>query len=359
MSDNKPWSVLILSRHVPQAASSRLRTHQYIPNLQAAGAQVSTRSFFDENYLRHLYEHNGRQGFNVAQAYLRRVRDLLAARNFSVVWVEKELLPYLPGGFERWLHYMGIPYVVDYDDASFHTYDQHRRWIVRHLLGKKLSPLIRHANVVTVGNAYLENYAQLQGARKTVRIPTVVDLSRYPVHQISLLAPLRVGWIGTPATTKYLRLIQEPLRQLNHVNPLTFVTVGASPLHDFGVPLEQHPWSEKTEADILSTLDIGVMPLPDEPWERGKCGYKLIQYMACGRPVVASPVGVNRDIVLPSVGHLASTSSEWMRALSELASDRQRLGEMGARGRLLIERCFSVQSMAPVVVDTLQSVITR
>jgi glycosyltransferase involved in cell wall biosynthesis len=188
-----------------------------------------------------------------------------------------------------------------------------------------------------------------------VQIPTVVDLSRYPVHPMKPIGPLRVGWIGTPATTKYLQIIRDPLRKLNQITPLTFVTVGASSLLDFGVPLEQHPWNEESEAGILSTFDIGIMPLPDEPWERGKCGYKLIQYMACARAVVASPVGVNKDIVMSSVGRLASTSAEWMLALADLASDRQRLSEMGSLGRQLIAQKYSIESMAPVVVQTLKS----
>lgn len=349
-----PWSVLILSRHVPDAASSRLRTFQYIPFLEAAGATVSTRSFFDATYLTNLYIQGERNRLNVARAYLRRLKDSFHARRYSVVWLEKELFPYLPGFFERELTLLGIPYVVDYDDASFHTYDQHRNPMIRSILGNKLDGLIRGAQTITVGNSYLGSYAEHHGARRVVRIPTVVDLRRYAVSPMHPSNRFRVGWIGTPATTKYLKLLEAPLLQLNQIIPLTLVTIGASPIQPFGVPLEQHPWSEDSEAALLSTIHAGVMPLPEEPWERGKCGYKLVQYMASGRPVVASPVGVNSDLVSAEVGFLASSTSEWVNALAKLSESHERCASMGIRGRELVEREYSIQVTAPKVVSVLR-----
>ena len=362
MSDTLPyvntpnsWSVLILSRHAPQAASSRLRTHQYIPYLREAGAKVSVAPFFDATYLQRVYAAGGRRhALDVAKAYLRRLRALFGVRRYSAIWVEKELFPFLPAPFEALLSLLGVPWVVDYDDATFHSYDHHHRGFVRTVLGSKLDPLIGGARIVGVGNSYLEAYMRAHGARAVVRIPTTVDIQRYSVQPEQPDEEFRVGWIGTPKTAKYLKRLFPALREVARNRLLRLVTIGAPPLGDIGVPVEQHAWSPDTEAQLLSSLHVGVMPLPDEPWERGKCGYKLIQYMACGRPVIASPVGVNTDIVTTEVGFLASTDEEWVTSIEALANDPGQRIRMGASGRRLVEQDYTVQVVAPRIVAMLR-----
>lgn len=348
------WNVLILSRHHSQAASSRLRTFQYVPYLEAQGARVHIQSFFDQAYLNTLYRHSRRHSYDVLRAYLRRAGTLYRARQASVVWVEKEVFPYLPGAFEGLLSRLNVPYVVDYDDATFHTYDRSRNPIVRAALRRKLAPLLRGAAAVTVGNEYLGNYARLLGARRVHQLPTVVDIARYPVDPEPRCDELRIGWIGSPSTTKYLEALREPLRQLQAERPVRLVTVGASPLQAFDIPVEQHRWTEDTEASLIAGMHIGVMPLPDAPWERAKCGYKLIQYMASGRPVIASPVGVNSDIVKPDTGFLASSPEEWLAGLSALGSDASLRSKMGMAGRRSVERTYSLGVTAPRIVALLR-----
>ncbi len=343
------WSVLILSRHARQAASSRLRTYQYIPYLRARGARVTSVPFFDESYLGRLYRSRGRGALDVLRAYSRRASALPGIRRASVVWIEKELFPYLPGFIESLPSRLGVRYVVDYDDATFHTYDNNSNPLVRGLLANKLDGLLRGARAVTVGNAYLERYVEARGVQSIARVPTVVDLARYAANPEPPGDEIRVGWIGTPNTTQYLELLRVPLREVAKTRRIRLVTVGAAPLDDFGVPLEQHAWSADTEAELLSSLHIGVMPLQDGPWERGKCGYKLIQYMANSRPVIASPVGVNEDIVTPDTGILAADAAGWSAALIRLIDDAALRQRMGAAGRKLVEASYSLEIMAPKV----------
>lgn len=349
-------SVLILSRHHPRAASSRLRTYQYIPYLEAMGWSVRASHFFDEAYLRSLYRSGGRRAGDVARAYLRRVRALLSLRQASVVWVEKEVFPFLPGLAESLLARSGVPYVVDYDDATFHTYDLHRHAVVRALLGNKLDPLLRGAQAVTVGNAYLQSYARTHGAREVVKIPTVVDIDRYSLRDEPPDQELRIGWIGTPKTAKYLEQLYLPLRMAARNRRLRLVTIGAPALGDVGFPVEQHEWSSESETGLLASLHMGVMPLPDEPWERGKCGYKLIQYMACGRPVIASPVGVNTEIVTPAVGLLVRTEAEWLSAIERLAADPVLRARLGSNGRRRVEAEYALQVTAPRIEALLRRI---
>jgi glycosyltransferase involved in cell wall biosynthesis len=346
---SRPWSVLILSRHSPLAASSRLRTHQYIPYLESRGAHVTAAPFFDRPYLQKFYASGRRSALDVARAYARRIAALAKVRQASVVWVEKELFPFAPRFAEAILSRLGVPYVVDYDDAIFHTYDDHSNPLVQRVLAHKLDTLLSRARSVTVGNAYLESYVRERGARSVARVPTVVDVSRYAIGAEPAGDEIRVGWIGTPSTMKYLQLLREPLLDVAKTRRIRLVTVGAAALGDFGIPLEQHAWSEDTEAALLGTIHIGVMPLPDAPWERGKCGYKLLQYMAAGRPVIASPVGANADIVTPDVGILAGNSAEWSRALTSLIDTEALRLALGRRARARVETFYSLQVMAPEV----------
>ena len=128
--------------------------------------------------------------------------------------------------------------------------------------------------------------------------------------------------IGTPITAKYLHLVHSALAEVCQRNKGRLVVVGSGKIEIDGVPTEIHAWSEETEVAEIQNFDVGIMPIPDEPWERGKCGYKLVQYMACGRPVVTSPVGANKKIVENGVnGFLASNTDEWIDALSILRDD--------------------------------------
>ena len=163
-----------------------------------------------------------------------------------------------------------------------------------------------------------------------------------------------VGWIGTPHTAKYLLSISEPLRRLHAGGGVRFRFIGAPPGLNLGVPYEAVPWSEATEVAELRKLDCGLMPLLDEPFERGKSGYKLVQYMACGLPVVASPVGVNCSIVADdSCGYLARDAADWLGALTRLKNDRQLARRLGAQGRRTVESRFDTNKLVDVLAEVL------
>lgn len=331
-----------------------MRFFQYLPFFIEAGMEVDVRPFFGTSYLEQLYATERRRIRDVVPRYLKRFGAAIAAGRFSAVWIEKEIFPFLPAGPEKLLGFLRVPYLVDYDDATFHTYDRHDWAVVRKLLGKSLDPLIAGAQCVTVGNSYLGDYARSHGAKRVELIPTVVDIRRYREVVEPSSPEFRIGWIGSPVTTKYLYEVREVLKTLSAERPIRLVTIGASPLPDYGVPVEQHAWSENTEAQLLESIHVGIMPLPDAPWERGKCGYKLIQYMASGRPVVASPIGVNRDIVTPSVGYLADGTDEWVRSLRAFADNLEHRRACGSAGRQLVEREYSLQAVAPRVVAILK-----
>lgn len=345
----------MLSRYGSAGASSRLRFMQYFPFLEQAGATITVSAFFDDESVKYFYATTKRRSLDVLSAYVRRIRLVLTARRYSVIWIEKEMFPFLPGDLNFLLAASGIPYVVDYDDAIFHAYDLHSSWLVRRCLSTKLNSLLANAQHVTVGNEYLESYVRSHGAKDVTRVPTVVDIARYTVHPEPNSDELRIGWIGSPATAKYLYLVRDALIALGQRQQVKLVTIGAPPLTDYGIPIEQHPWTEDSENELLGSIHLGIMPLPDEEWERGKCGYKLIQYMAAGRPIVASAVGINREIVASDIGYLARTQQDWVDVLGDLGSDRVKRRAYGSAARQLVERKYCLQATAPSVVSVLQS----
>lgn len=355
------FRVLFLTKYTRAGASSRYRIFQYLPGLQSAGLECTVSPLFDGAYLKHKYA-NGRASLrHVLAAFSRRLRAVLTVPRGAVVVVEYEVLPFFPALFERWLAWRCCRLVVDYDDALFHQYDQHANPWVRRLLGGKIATVMRLADTVIAGNDYLASYARRAGARGVEVIPTVVDLARYPAHQPSSgLAVFTIGWIGSPSTARYLRDIAPALAAVCQGGRARVRLIGSGPIDLCGVPVEVLPWREDTEVDEIRRFDVGIMPLPDEPWARGKCGFKLIQYMACGLPVVASPVGVNSEIVENGVnGSLATTTADWVQALEALRSDVDLRQRMGIAGRKRVEVSYCLGVTAPRLVSLLQSVANK
>lgn len=357
--------ILILSRYDSLGASSRLRFLQYVPYLESAGAEVSVVPLLDNAYLQLLYKsetktlNKFKMSGSVVSGYFRRIFTVLNCKKFDVLWVEKELFPFLPSIFESLLKKIGIPYVIDYDDAIFHNYDLHRSQIVRLFLGNKLDSLLSGASAVTAGNGYLAAYASRGGANNVHIIPTVVDINNYRATPETRDDVFRIGWIGSPSTAQYLSLIAEPLRRVAQIRKIVLVTIGAGSLELPGVPIERHDWSLDMEAKLLESIHVGVMPLRDSPWERGKCGYKLIQYMAAGRPVIASPVGVNSEIVSSDVGMLACNNDLWFDALINLADQPIFRQQLGKSARTRVEQTYSLQVTAPKILYILEDAAQR
>ena len=342
-------SILVLTKYGRMGASSRLRFLQYFPHLEQNSFRITLQSLLSDEFLQVRYR-RGSYGFAcLLQAYADRFSAMLRRNNFDAVWIEKEALPWAPLSVEQTL-LSGVPYVLDYDDAVFHQYDQHPRAWVRCLYGKRLDGLMANAALVVGGNNYLAQRARNAGAQWTEIIPTVIDLNRYPCpsREPDTRKLPRIVWIGSPSTARYLQLLCEPLVRLAKRQSFVLRVIGAGVVDIPGVQIEVVTWSENTEVESTGVCDVGVMPLEDSSWERGKCGYKLIQYMACGLPVVASGVGVNSEIVQHGVnGYLANTPDEWVDALEKLLIDQQLRVQMGRAGRHMVEQVYCIQQTGP------------
>lgn len=326
--------------------------------LSQAGVEVETNALISDNLLKGKYSFGRYQRWELCRAYVSRVLLLLFRRHeFDLVWMEIEALPGLPLWLERWL-LRGSKIVLDYDDAVFHRYSSHPSFFIRWLLRGKLKSLMRTSTCTIVGNAYLAAYARTAGAPEVTVLPTVVDLTRYREESRRELAErstLRIAWIGSPATVHYLDNITEALQAISREFDMSVRIIGGACVSMPGIPTETVEWSEASEIQLLRECDIGIMPLLDAPFERGKCGYKLIQYMALGLPVVASPVGVNTDIVRPGEnGYLATSNEDWFESLRFLLASPSERRNLGERGRQLVEQHYSLQIRGPELVALLQ-----
>jgi glycosyltransferase involved in cell wall biosynthesis len=330
-----------------------VRHYNYVPALERAGFRVAVAPFLDDEYLRRLYR-GQRPGLRLlAKAYWRRLRQILSARRYDLIWIEKEALPWLPAVVERAFLGRG-PVVMDFDDPWHLHYANHRQFLVRALLGRKLEAVASHACAVTTGSPVLTAWARSAEASRVIEMPPAVDIEQYPVRPLPD-GTFTIGWIGTPGNETYLEFIAEPLRHLHAAHGARLRVIGGSGRFSLpGVAIDNVPWNEATEAEELARCHVGVMPLRDGPWERGKCGYKIIQYMAAGRPAVASDVGAASSILAHGkTGFLAQTAEEWIAALAQLATDRERLRTMGLAARQQAEAKYSLQNDAKRLVEIL------
>ncbi len=349
----------ILTKYSRLGASSRLRTLQYLPMLQAEGFELHVAPLFDDAYIQNLYA-GRRNPAQILGAYARRMSLAWATRTADLIWIEKEALPWVPWALEKQLFDKRTPIVTDYDDAIFHNYDLSRNALVRTLLSTKIDAVMKASALVMAGNPYLAARARRAGAVRVEQVPTVVDSDLYqPSTDTRHDRPLQIGWIGTPHTwARYGLPRMAFFSTLAKDEGVEFLLVGARMQPATEGAFTYIPWSEAEEISAIQQMNVGIMPLMDDPWERGKCGYKLIQYMACGLPVIASPVGVNVDIVSEGqTGFLADSDAAWRAAIRTLKSDPDRRRAMGRMGRQRVEQIYSLRAQGPRIAEFLKSLI--
>lgn len=352
--------LLVLTKYGGLGASSRLRFLQYLPWLEKAGIEVNVRPLLSDELLMARYGRGRYSLLLLVRAYIDRLRILRESHHYDVLWIEKEALPWFPAGLETWL-LRHTPYVLDFDDAIFHNYDLHRSTLVRSLYGKRIDRLMESARMVMTGNRYLADRAVAAAARWVEVIPTVVDLTLYPAKQkYSVATRPRIVWIGSPSTVQYLLELIEPLGTLAKRQPFTLRVIGGGHINMAGVDIESLPWSSATEAAAIAECDVGIMPLRDTPWEQGKCAYKLIQYMACGLPTVASAIGANRSVVIDGqTGFFADNPRAWVDQMELLFSDESLRQRLGQAGRTRVEANYCLQMTAPSVAHFLNAAMGR
>jgi glycosyltransferase involved in cell wall biosynthesis len=366
---DRPIRVLALSPIPEEGAGCRFRIAQFVPYLEAHGFSVTLRTLFTARFFNLVYQRGQyvRKAIAFVPLAIRHALSLRDVGRFDVVFLYREMFPIGPAVTERVMSRRGWPPVIfDFDDAIFlPSVSDANRVIATLKQPSKTATIISRVAHVIVGNEYLASYAR-RFSQAVTTIPTCVDTDRYVPRTVRALGnggevvPV-IGWIGSPTTAPFLRALYRVFTRLSVRHRFVLRVSGAGEAIAIdGVTVENAPWSLEREVALFNTCDIGVYPLPDDEWSRGKCGFKAIEFMACGVPVVASPVGVNREIVEDGVnGFLASSEAEWADRLERLLTDATLRRRFAAEGRRTVEDRYSLRTNAPRLAETLRAVIAN
>lgn len=337
--------VLFLTQTTEQGPSSRVRGYQMAAQLRHLGITCDVSPGVGQLFYPTVYSHSvvALKAPFYATALLKRLIQLPRMRHYDIVIAQKPVLPHVFPLFERLLHGLKIPFVFDLDDALF----------VRDRNPKILPAILERAAAVTVGNDFLRRYAACFNPRCHL-IPSSVDLSQFePKKQFSSDGIIHLGWIGSRSSWAHLNALRGPLENFLEKEKKAQLILMADRLPPEWHSLarsgraEFHRWSLDTEKSWLARFDIGLAPLLPGPWSEGKCGYKLVQYLAQGLPVIASPVGVQSEMVHEGKnGFLAATPQEWKSKLSLLISKKEDWEKMGRTSRHLAEQNYSLAKQA-------------
>jgi glycosyltransferase involved in cell wall biosynthesis len=360
-----PIRVLALSPIPEEGAGCRFRIAQFIPYLESAGFQVTLQSLFTTEFFRLVYKpgQHLRKAVTLGGLSLRRLATLASASQYDVIFLYREIFPLGPPIVEKWLASRRRPPIVfDFDDAIFlPSVSDANRLIATLKQPSKVRTIIQRSDRVIVGNDYLAAYARQYSSAVTI-IPTSVDLGRFVPRQpasgdVSPNPLPVIGWIGSPTTGSYLQMLGPVFQKVAERHRFVVRISGtADPVTIPGVQVDNRPWRLDREVELFNTCDIGVYPLPDDDWSKGKCGFKAIQFMACGVPVLSAAVGVNREIIQDGVnGYLASSQDEWIAKLERLLGDAGLRRRFAEAGRRTIAERYSLEVNAPKMAAVLRA----
>lgn len=351
--------VLFLVPYPTEGASNRIRVEQFLPYLESQNVIVKVRPFANRRFYRILYL----QGHYIEKLFwffvstINRVFDLFRAIRYDLIFIHREAYPFGGPFIESLVHGMGKPIIFDFDDAIFlPNTSKENRHIDRFKNPDKVCAIIRMSRSVIAGNKYLEEFT-LRYNDNVVIIPSCVDTDRYiPATHRKDADTVTIGWIGSVTTQGYLSGMKDVFAALSarHKNVI-FRVIGAQLDNDFFNGVVSKRWSLDNEISDLQEIDIGIMPLSDDEWSKGKCGFKAILYMACGLPVVASAVGANNYIIDDAItGFLPRTKEEWVERLSALIRDEELRRKMGRKGREKAVREYSLAHASPLFYQILR-----
>jgi glycosyltransferase involved in cell wall biosynthesis len=352
--------VLAFAPYPESGASTRYRLLQFAPALARDGIELVTDALHTEGAFRRMYSGGGLavKAADWLAAGVRRFGAIQKADQFDVVIVHRELWPMRGLLHEHALLARNARWVFDLDDAMFlpHVSEENRRLAALKAPGKSRW-VLAHSRAVAAGNRFLLEWADsgLSPGARAFLVPTALDVARWrPAPARHAGEGIALGWIGTHTTARYLDALLPVFAELKARHPgLRLVTIGGR-FEPPGWQVEYRPWSLAGEVDALQGIDIGISPLPDTDWARGKCGLKLLQYMAVGVPAVASRVGAHLEIAPKGEGALlASGAAEWVDAISGLARDEEARKALGERGRRTVVERYSIEAVAPVLREAL------
>jgi glycosyltransferase involved in cell wall biosynthesis len=345
--------LFIVPYPLKESPSQRFRFEQYFTILREQGFEFEIQSFLDsQNWQVFFKPGNIRsKAWALIKGFFRRIQIALNSHKYDFIFIHREAAPVGPPVFEWFFsRVLGKKIIYDFDDAIWHTDRSDESMILQMIKWRsKVRTICTTSYKVSCGNGYLQRYA-LQFNKNSFVNPTTINTDH--VHNRDLYpketrrdSMVTIGWTGSHSTLKYLDQLENIFIELTAKNPHIKIAIIADkkPALNFNFTFKQ--WNAVTEIEDLLKFDIGIMPLPDDEWSKGKCGFKILQYMALKIPAVASAVGVNTEIIKDGAnGFLCRTESEWLTRVEQLIADPDLRARFGAAGHQNVIERYSVRS---------------
>jgi len=356
--------IIYFTKYTSKGPSSRYRSYNYFSYFKQAGYEIELSPLFPSKYLDIFFKKGKKSLYYIVKGYCNRLYNLLILKKYDVIVIEYELFPFLPY-FIEWLFLKGSKnIVIDYDDAIFHNYDKSNHFIIKLLCRNKIYKLVRLANTVITGSPYLtetlEKYNQ-----KIIEIPTSIEFYKYQLikHKTELDTnkPFKVGWIGSKTQSINIAIVTEALKNLQKKYKIQLVLIGFDHFLEHilsGINYKLIEWKAETENEVLQSLDVGIMPLKPSYFNLGKCGFKLIQYMASGLPTISTPLEANVKINRDGNNLFAANIDEWEQCFEEIINNKDYFkNEVGKKNLEIAKNYYSTEVNYKKYLSVFESIL--
>lgn len=362
----KGKKILFITPHRPgRSPSQRFRFEEYLNYFKEKGYNY-TLSFLIKETEDKLFYSKGKEiqkFFLFVKFFLKRCFDVVRSFRYDIVFIQREMYFIGPPIFEWLLRFSRAKMIFDFDDSIWlqNVSDANKKYQWLKSFGKT-AKIISYADMVFAGNEYLKEYAS-EYSKNIKIVPTTIDTTEYtPVEDKHRNGAINIGWSGSFTTIQHFKYAEGFLKKLAEKYPgkISITVIGDSHYQNKTLPVRAYDWNKDEELEKLASFDIGIMPLPDDNWAKGKCGLKGLQYMALGIPTLMSPVGVNTEIIQDGEnGYLAGNDEEWIEKISLLIESPDLRKRIGAAGRQTVEERYSFNAWKGKYVSYFEELIAE
>ncbi len=340
-------NLVIFTKYTEKGPSSRYRHYQYLPYYKNY-FNCKIYPFFPNSYNYNSFSFT--LCIKIAISIIKRIFHVFfMIKKNDIILIEYELIPYFPPFLEFIISKRKIKFILDFDDAIFHNYDNSNNKLIRKIFQNKIPKISKFASFIITGNSYLTSYF-LNFNKNIIEIPTCINFEIYNNKRKKIShETINIGWLGSNSTSKNLLLLQNVFQDLKikYKDKIKIILCGFDKnlyKHFKYIDIEYIEWSNYNEFTFLNSIDIGIMPLDNNNFNKGKCGFKLIQYMAMGIPTVSYPFAANLKIDNDNGNLFASNELEWFLALNKMIDNISFYNEIGIKNITTIKNIYSIES---------------
>lgn len=359
------YNILFVATHRPnRAPGQRFRFEEFLPFFQEVGFHYKYSFLFNADQDQIFYGKGKflNKALILCQVFVKRALDILQISKYDIVFIQREAMIFGPAFFERLIKFSNAKIIFDFDDSIWlSNVSESNKKFAWMKFPRKTSSIIRMSDMIFAGNNFLANYALKFNSNVRI-IPTTIDtVLYYPINESKFKKnQVCIGWSGSITTIEHFKLLIPVLKRVykKYGDFIYFKVIGDESYINKELNIKGVRWNSQTEVEDLSEIEIGIMPLPDNDWAKGKCGLKGLQYMALGIATIMSPVGVNTEIIENfKNGYLASTEEEWFEYLCFLIENRQSSKEIGLNGRMRVEEKYSIKALKDTYINYFLSMV--